>query len=111
MKSQKVTLFYPDGTVTFKQIQEVLFYCIFYYINDDFCLKRKKCKPGYLNKTCVRPGLKNCGDVNCIGRIHTYLECIGAINFGCGKYFKDRRHVPRFYITFFLEFVIDLHLP
>lgn len=43
----------------------------------------KKCKPGYLNKTCVRPGLKNCGDVNCIGRIHTYLECIGAINFGC----------------------------
>ncbi|XP_056020025.1 deubiquitinase MYSM1-like [Ostrea edulis] len=43
----------------------------------------KKWKPGYLNKTCVRPGLKNCGDVNCIGRIHSYLECIGAINFSC----------------------------
>ncbi|CAL1547081.1 unnamed protein product, partial [Lymnaea stagnalis] len=43
-----------------------------------------KCKPTYLNKTCIRPGLKNCGDVNCIGRIHSYLECIGAINFGCG---------------------------
>lgn len=43
------------------------------------------CKPKYLNKTSVRPGLKNCGDVNCIGRIHTYLELIGAINFGCGK--------------------------
>ncbi|XP_062610291.1 deubiquitinase MYSM1-like, partial [Saccostrea cucullata] len=42
-----------------------------------------KCKPGYLNKTCVRPGLKNCGDVNCIGRIHAFLECTGAINFGC----------------------------
>ncbi|XP_055886147.1 histone H2A deubiquitinase MYSM1-like [Biomphalaria glabrata] len=42
-----------------------------------------KCKPNYLNKTCIRPGLKNCGDVNCIGRIHSYLECIGAINFGC----------------------------
>ncbi|GAB6028918.1 Myb-like, SWIRM and MPN domains 1 [Chamberlinius hualienensis] len=43
----------------------------------------EKCKPNYLNKTSVRPGLKNCGDVNCIGRIHNYLEQIGAINFGC----------------------------
>ena len=43
----------------------------------------KKCHPNFLNKTSVRPGLKNCGDVNCIGRIHAYLECIGAINFGC----------------------------
>ncbi|XP_034036318.1 histone H2A deubiquitinase MYSM1 isoform X2 [Thalassophryne amazonica] len=42
-----------------------------------------KIKPKYLNKTSVRPGLKNCGDVNCIGRIHTYLELIGAINFNC----------------------------
>ncbi|XP_064604847.1 histone H2A deubiquitinase MYSM1-like [Liolophura sinensis] len=42
-----------------------------------------KCKPEYLNKTSVRPGLKNCGDVNCIGRIHSYLEQCGAINFGC----------------------------
>ncbi|KAL5015994.1 hypothetical protein ScPMuIL_005583 [Solemya velum] len=41
------------------------------------------CKPSYLNKTSVRPGLKNCGDVNCIGRIHAYLECTGVINFGC----------------------------
>lgn len=48
---------------------------------------RKKCKPHYLNKTSVRPGLKNCGDVNCIGRIHNYLECVGAINFGCGMNF------------------------
>jgi protein MYSM1 len=44
-----------------------------------------KSKPKYLNKTSVRPGLKNCGDVNCIGRVHTYLELIGAINFNCGK--------------------------
>lgn len=43
----------------------------------------KKCKPNYLNKTSVRSGLKNCGDVNSIGRVHAYLECIGAINFGC----------------------------
>lgn len=40
-------------------------------------------KPRYLNKTQARQGLKNCGDVNCIGRIHEYLEQIGAINFGC----------------------------
>ncbi|KAJ8305574.1 hypothetical protein KUTeg_016119 [Tegillarca granosa] len=45
----------------------------------------KKCKPAYLNKTSVRPGLKNCGDVNCIGRVHSYLECVGAINFGCDQ--------------------------
>ncbi|XP_066453858.1 deubiquitinase MYSM1 isoform X1 [Eleutherodactylus coqui] len=50
----------------------------------------KNCKPNYLNKTSVRPGLKNCGDVNCIGRIHTYLELIGAINFGCDQAVYNR---------------------
>ncbi|RXM30569.1 Histone H2A deubiquitinase MYSM1 [Acipenser ruthenus] len=50
----------------------------------------EKCKPKYLNKTSVRPGLKNCGDVNCIGRIHTYLELIGAINFGCEQAIYNR---------------------
>ncbi|CAG2062184.1 unnamed protein product, partial [Timema podura] len=40
-------------------------------------------KPIYITKTSVRLGLKNCGDVNCIGRVHSYLEQIGAINFGC----------------------------
>lgn len=55
-----------------------------------------KCKPRYLNKTSVRPGLKNCGDVNCIGRIHTYLELVGAINFNCGNVGgiqRDRKQV------------------
>ncbi|TRY66738.1 hypothetical protein DNTS_033079 [Danionella cerebrum] len=47
-------------------------------------------KPSYLNKTSVRPGLKNCGDVNCIGRIHTYLELIGAINFSCDQAVYNR---------------------
>ncbi|XP_064624801.1 histone H2A deubiquitinase MYSM1-like [Lineus longissimus] len=53
----------------------------------------EKCKPEYLNKTSVRPGLKNCGDVNSIGRIHAYLEQIGAINFGCeqANYFRRVR--------------------
>ncbi|RVE73954.1 hypothetical protein OJAV_G00036150 [Oryzias javanicus] len=49
-----------------------------------------KGKPKYLNKTSVRPGLKNCGDVNCIGRIHTYLELIGAINFSCEQAVYNR---------------------
>ncbi|XP_075688812.1 deubiquitinase MYSM1 isoform X2 [Rhinoderma darwinii] len=50
----------------------------------------RNCKPNYLNKTSVRPGLKNCGDVNCIGRIHMYLELIGAINFGCEQAVYNR---------------------
>ncbi|XP_077189667.1 deubiquitinase MYSM1 isoform X2 [Paroedura picta] len=50
----------------------------------------ERIKPKYLNKTSVRPGLKNCGDVNCIGRIHTYLELIGAINFGCEQALYNR---------------------
>uniref|UniRef100_A0A8D0HDJ9 Myb-like, SWIRM and MPN domain-containing protein 1 n=1 Tax=Sphenodon punctatus TaxID=8508 RepID=A0A8D0HDJ9_SPHPU len=50
----------------------------------------ERCKPKYLNKTSVRPGLKNCGDVNCIGRIHTYLELIGGINVGCEQAVYNR---------------------
>lgn len=41
-------------------------------------------KPNYISKTTVRNGLKHCGDVNCISRIHCMLEQIGAINFGYG---------------------------
>lgn len=41
-------------------------------------------KPSYTSKTTVRNGLKHCGDVNCISRIHTLLEQVGAINFGYG---------------------------
>uniref|UniRef100_A0A3Q4I453 Myb-like, SWIRM and MPN domain-containing protein 1 n=1 Tax=Neolamprologus brichardi TaxID=32507 RepID=A0A3Q4I453_NEOBR len=52
-----------------------------------------KSKPKYLNKTSVRPGLKNCGDVNCIGRIHTYLELVGAINFNCEQAVYNRPKV------------------
>jgi protein MYSM1 len=45
-------------------------------------------RPRYVSKTSVRTGLRNCGDVNCIGRIHAYLEMVGAINFGCGESFS-----------------------
>lgn len=47
----------------------------------------RRVKPRYLTKTSVRPSLKNCGDVNCISRVHAYLELTGAINYGCGKFF------------------------
>ncbi len=48
----------------------------------------RRVRPRYLTKTSVRPSLKNCGDVNCISRVHAYLELTGAINFGCGKFEK-----------------------
>jgi protein MYSM1 len=42
-----------------------------------------QCKPNYLSKTAARNGLKKCGDVNSISRVHLLLENIGAINFAC----------------------------
>ena len=50
----------------------------------------EKTKPNFLFKTAVRGGLRNCGDVNSIGRVHAFLEDIGAINEGCLE-----RPVPR----------------
>ncbi|CAH1976815.1 unnamed protein product [Acanthoscelides obtectus] len=47
-------------------------------------------KPKYLTKTTCRCILKKSGDVNSIGRIHTYLEQIGAINFGCEQVVYER---------------------
>lgn len=47
----------------------------------------KSIKPAYVTKTSIRQGLKQCGDVNCIGRIHQFLEQIGAINFECRELF------------------------
>ncbi|KAK8393247.1 hypothetical protein O3P69_013335 [Scylla paramamosain] len=43
----------------------------------------KEIKPKYVRKTAVRAGLKNCGDVNSISKVHEYLEKIGVINFEC----------------------------
>jgi len=54
----------------------------------------KRVKPRYLTKTSVRPSLKNCGDVNCISRIHAYLELTGAINFGCDQLVYERPLPP-----------------
>lgn len=42
-----------------------------------------QCKPLYLSKTASRQGLKKCGDVNSISRVHLTLENLGVINFGC----------------------------
>ncbi|CAG9857500.1 unnamed protein product [Phyllotreta striolata] len=47
-------------------------------------------KPKYLHKTISRQGLKNCGDVNCFGKIHYFLEQMGAVNFGCEQVNYER---------------------
>uniref|UniRef100_A0A6B2E907 Putative histone h2a deubiquitinase mysm1 isoform x1 n=1 Tax=Phlebotomus kandelakii TaxID=1109342 RepID=A0A6B2E907_9DIPT len=58
-------------------------------------------RPAYVGKTAVRSGLKNCGDVNCISRIHTFLEQTGVINFGhAGEYFHYIRPLWRLLDTF-----------
>lgn len=45
----------------------------------------KNSKPLYLSKTVARQGLRKCGDVNTIGRVHLMLENLGVINFGCAE--------------------------
>ncbi|GAN02561.1 histone H2A deubiquitinase MYSM1-like [Mucor ambiguus] len=56
----------------------------------------KLVKPKYLTKTSARKGLKDCGDVNAIGRVHEYLESIGAINVDCVTSApRPPRRVPR----------------
>lgn len=58
-------------------------------------------RPAYVGKTAARSGLKNCGDVNCISRIHTFLEQTGVINFGhAGEYFHYIRPLWRLLDTF-----------
>ncbi|KAJ1677131.1 hypothetical protein EV182_006810, partial [Spiromyces aspiralis] len=53
-------------------------------------------KPKYLTKIAIRPGLKDCGDVNAIGRVHSFLEQLGVINVGTGKLpAPKRRPAPR----------------
>ena len=42
-------------------------------------------KPTYLGKTTARKNLKNCGDVNSIGKVYEFLEKKGVINFGCSS--------------------------
>eukprot|EP00026_Physarum_polycephalum_P000623 Phypoly_transcript_00624.p1 GENE.Phypoly_transcript_00624~~Phypoly_transcript_00624.p1 ORF type:complete len:724 (+),score=178.63 Phypoly_transcript_00624:157-2328(+) len=55
-----------------------------------------KHKPKYLSKTSVRTSLKDCGDVNAIGRVHEFLELTGAINFGADRP-PRHRHPPSTY--------------
>ncbi|XP_053373804.1 uncharacterized protein LOC123531841 [Mercenaria mercenaria] len=42
-------------------------------------------KPRYVSISQARKGLKDCGDVTPISRIHKYLECKGVINFASVK--------------------------
>ncbi|KAI9479127.1 hypothetical protein LPJ78_004633 [Coemansia sp. RSA 989] len=39
-------------------------------------------RPEYLTKIRARAGLRNCGDVNAIGRVHSFLERMRVINEG-----------------------------
>ncbi|KAG1533173.1 hypothetical protein G6F51_012750 [Rhizopus arrhizus] len=43
----------------------------------------RETRPRYLTKTAGRKNLADCGDVNAVGRIHSYLESIQAINVDC----------------------------
>ncbi|KAG2233678.1 hypothetical protein INT48_009422 [Thamnidium elegans] len=55
-----------------------------------------QCKPKYLTKTSARKGLKDCGDVNAIGRVHQYLESVGAINVDCTTHApRPPKRIPR----------------
>ena len=53
----------------------------------------EKEKPKYVSKTMVRQQIKDCGDVNCVGRIHSFLEQIQWINYGkvVGKYIRTQK--------------------
>ncbi|KAJ2160661.1 hypothetical protein GGF46_002092 [Coemansia sp. RSA 552] len=42
-------------------------------------------RPQYLTKIRARAGLRNCGDVNAIGRVHDFLERAGVINAGASN--------------------------
>lgn len=50
-----------------------------------------------VTKFGARKGLQGCGDVNCISRIHTYLEKKAIINFTAGKLGTRRGAVASFY--------------
>ncbi|EDR26877.1 hypothetical protein EDI_085790 [Entamoeba dispar SAW760] len=54
-------------------------------------------KPNYLSKTQVRLKMKDCGDVNAIGRIHNFLEKAGWINSGpvVGKYIRSKNRIQK----------------
>lgn len=56
-----------------------------------------ECKPTYLSKTQVRTKMKDCGDVNAIGRIHNFLEKVGWINVGpvVGKYIRSKNRIQK----------------
>ncbi|KAJ1822407.1 hypothetical protein LPJ56_000803 [Coemansia sp. RSA 2599] len=54
-----------------------------------------KIRPQYLTKIRARSGLRNCGDVNAIGRVHSFLEDAGVINQGAMQTKRKRAAVRR----------------
>ncbi|KAI9596703.1 hypothetical protein BDF19DRAFT_22304 [Syncephalis fuscata] len=61
-----------------------------------------KTRPSYLTKTGARKDMRDCGDVNVIGRVHGYLEKIGAININC-DFTARRRATPRPRTTYLMN--------
>ncbi|KAJ2005602.1 hypothetical protein GGI04_002178 [Coemansia thaxteri] len=51
-------------------------------------------QPQYLTKIRARAGLRNCGDVNAIGRVHTFLEGARVINVGAVARVHRQRPAP-----------------
>lgn len=51
-----------------------------------FIINRQQQKPRYVSISQARKGLRDCGDVTPMSRIHKYLECKGIINFDAGKF-------------------------
>ncbi|OMH85132.1 Histone H2A deubiquitinase MYSM1 [Zancudomyces culisetae] len=54
----------------------------YFKIRNFILMRWEETKPEYLTKISSRLGLVGCGDVNAIGRVHTWLEKIEAINKG-----------------------------
>ncbi|KAI9500835.1 hypothetical protein BX070DRAFT_237412 [Coemansia spiralis] len=52
------------------------------HIRNHIVAEWQRTKPTYLTKIRARAGLKNCGDVNAIGRVHQFLEDSSVINVG-----------------------------
>lgn len=63
-------------------------------IRNHMVQKWEHTKPLYLTKLQARKGLKGCGDVNAIGRVHAFLEQAGIINQGATKTYVRRGRPP-----------------
>ncbi|ELP86142.1 hypothetical protein EIN_327990 [Entamoeba invadens IP1] len=106
MSSFSTTLEYNRGTVLPEEMQECQEFFMgrntktperYMAIRNQIIDLWNESKPNYLSKTQVRMKLKDCGDVNAIGRIHNFLEKAGWINSGpvVGKYIRSKNRIQK----------------